>query len=532
MNFLQRAHKAKELEIQHTKKQLEQKNAMMLDSQLREDDDDASGGGDNYTTGSAPDSVASSLTDSTARSTEGTTVCTADGEQGCAQQQPLATCDGAVVSSSGDNKSGDTATRKEKNDDDNNGVEGGRKKRTMVLPPPLAPNRKKRPTKQDTTAAAASAKQNETSSSGGAETSSMSEDESGNSPGGKNIAFNSSKPCHGSSVSDMTNSNGSSSTAANGEAPSATAEGGSSSACGGSAGGSSISSTAAVVRGQGSKQNSSEGQHHHNRRHGRRSSTRGNADKQNEGSTSRDGANAGARKRKRGFDYDYREVFVKSNVPQLIATLSGRIVACKFEMQQCAGINVPSFAYIAHAMCTFYSRAIAGNEFFLKATGLGNGDAKRLTIFGIVQSNQLSNLYKMVARALAADERSQKSGRSNGSNGTTNIASGASSSNSKGGEEWQAITLKCIPFHQQGGKEGEPKTKAKTKDSDAPSCNPLYITVALMEDKNRDQRCFHCVLTDCPGINDEGKVGGVSPELFATLLSPKRSKENVVAASC
>jgi hypothetical protein len=36
------------------------------------------------------------------------------------------------------------------------------------------------------------------------------------------------------------------------------------------------------------------------------------------------------KKKKRGFDYDYREVFLKSSVPQLIATLSGRIVVCKY----------------------------------------------------------------------------------------------------------------------------------------------------------------------------------------------------------
>lgn len=37
----------------------------------------------------------------------------------------------------------------------------------------------------------------------------------------------------------------------------------------------------------------------------------------------------GKKLKRRGFHYDYREVFLKSNVPQFIATLSGRIVVCE-----------------------------------------------------------------------------------------------------------------------------------------------------------------------------------------------------------
>jgi hypothetical protein len=37
----------------------------------------------------------------------------------------------------------------------------------------------------------------------------------------------------------------------------------------------------------------------------------------------------GKKFKRRGFHYDYREVFLKSNVPQFIATLSGRIVVCE-----------------------------------------------------------------------------------------------------------------------------------------------------------------------------------------------------------
>ena len=37
----------------------------------------------------------------------------------------------------------------------------------------------------------------------------------------------------------------------------------------------------------------------------------------------------GKKFKRRGFHYDYREVFLKSNVPQFIAALSGRIVVCE-----------------------------------------------------------------------------------------------------------------------------------------------------------------------------------------------------------
>ena len=45
--------------------------------------------------------------------------------------------------------------------------------------------------------------------------------------------------------------------------------------------------------------------------------------------TKRSTGQLGKKKKRKSFQYDYREVFVKSTVPQLIATLSGRIVVCK-----------------------------------------------------------------------------------------------------------------------------------------------------------------------------------------------------------
>merc|ERR1719262_1517540 len=124
----------------------------------------------------------------------------------------------------------------------------------------------------------------------------------------------------------------------------------------------------------------------------------------------------GHKKKRRGFHYDYREVFLKSNVPQFIATLSGSIVVW--------------------------------NEFFLKATGLSERDAKQLTIFAIVQSTELSNLYKMVARAMESSMKSDSSGDGQASSMSGKLATAGSSSTKSTGdrEAWPATTLKCISF--------------------------------------------------------------------------------------
>jgi hypothetical protein len=176
--------------------------------------------------------------------------------------------------------------------------------------------------------------------------------------------------------------------------------------------------------------------------------------------------------------------------------------------------------------------SITGNDFFLRATGLSEREAKRLTIFSIVQPSELSDLYKMVARTLA-----EKSVTSTNATTFDTGAGDSSATNNTNEEGWQAITLKCIPFSSC--------TNTKTNNSIAPSTttslnnnntassvqypqqqeqqhHSLSITVALMEDMNRDQRCFHCILTDCPGT--DGKLGSVTPELFAKLFNPNGAK--------
>ena len=54
------------------------------------------------------------------------------------------------------------------------------------------------------------------------------------------------------------------------------------------------------------------------------------------------------KKKKRSFGYDFREVFLKSNVPQLIATLSGRIVVCKYTRKLCFVLSVQMYLFLTN----------------------------------------------------------------------------------------------------------------------------------------------------------------------------------------
>ena len=158
------------------------------------------------------------------------------------------------------------------------------------------------------------------------EMSSISEDENEDTLGGKNISFHKDS----STLSDMTDSNQSGTDGGSGG-------GGAHNSSKGGAGDistSSISSAAAVVLGVESSQNTEQVRR---RRHARSkhnlpskkelpSCTDTHAETKEMGAMN---TNTSHKKKRRGFHYDYKEVFLKSNVPQLIATLSGRIVVCK-----------------------------------------------------------------------------------------------------------------------------------------------------------------------------------------------------------
>mmetsp|Transcript_8632 Transcript_8632/g.19386 ORF Transcript_8632/g.19386 Transcript_8632/m.19386 type:complete len:962 (+) Transcript_8632:366-3251(+) len=442
MKFLERSHKAKEADIENTKKLIEKKQEEQQQQRQQPANDNADVDNDDPSEKSAT----SSLTDSTARST-----------------------DEMLEESSRSSTSSEGGSRKKK------------KRKKVTLSDDIQQQLSNKKSRKSSSSRGKKRKKNKQQREGdeaqqsSAETSSMSEEDSatGNeSPGGKRITFDKAS----SSLSDMTDSNRN--------------DGGSTS---------SISSTAAVARGLGSLQNSGQQCQSSRKRdlpvmkEESKNVVNNNTKKKETEvcTTETTTTTAPHKKKRRGFHYDYKEVFLKSNVPQLIATLSGRIVVW--------------------------------NEFFLRATGLTERDAKRLTIFSMVKPNHLSNLYKMVAQSCCSDKSissSSNAGSTTSCSAAAPLEDSASSPITKKSdgrddeEEWKAVTLKCISFPSHA-KSNNDTNITKKKQS------PLYITVTLMEDEQRDQRCFHCVLTDCPGTN--GKLGSVTPELFSMLFTPKES---------
>ena len=146
-----------------------------------------------------------------------------------------------------------------------------------------------------------------------------------------------------------------------------------------------------------------------------------------------------------GFGLDYKEVFKMSNVPQFVATTSGKIVAW--------------------------------NRCFLRALGIRRSEVERMTIFSLVRPEKLFKFFEIVSHALRdeADENAEqepptvagageKGAFEDKSTGETTTTSSATRNN------YSAMTLPCIDF--PGLK------KRKTKD---PSFDPgqLHLTVSL-----------------------------------------------------
>ena len=167
----------------------------------------------------------------------------------------------------------------------------------------------------------------------------------------------------------------------------------------------------------------------------------------------------------KSFRLDYEEVFLKSNVPQIIASTTGQIVAF--------------------------------NEIFLRATALRRSHVERLTVFSLVQTSMLSNLFELVASSLKDDDQQNLLHQGNGKTATPLT-------------DYSTMTLPCVPFQ-----------------ADTP---PLFMTITLMSDKDVKKRCFHCIFTDSePAV--KGAVGSVTPQLLATLFQPVSSSSNSRSSS-
>jgi hypothetical protein len=178
------------------------------------------------------------------------------------------------------------------------------------------------------------------------------------------------------------------------------------------------------------------------------------------------------------FKLDYEEVFVKSNVPQLIATTAGRIVAW--------------------------------NEIFLKASGLLSSDMDGLTIFSLVRQTELAKLFEIVAAALRSGTMGaagEQLDRDRADDENSDQVKARQSTN------YTAITLPCATFR--------PRISSSMKGGKGVLESLLYMTATLMKDADPKKRCFHCLFTDCPSSN--GTLGSVTPDLLATLFTHRIS---------
>jgi len=188
------------------------------------------------------------------------------------------------------------------------------------------------------------------------------------------------------------------------------------------------------------------------------------------------------------FQLDYEEVFLKSNVPQILAATNGRIV---------------SF-----------------NDFFLKASGLGKKEVERLTIFSLVQTSSLSSLFEIVAAALRSSTEMDESKKEAGKEEAAGEGTKEDERKPTPLGEYTAITLPCVDF-------GTAFRDFSTPARDSfPSSRELYMTVTLMSDTDIRKRCFHCAFSDCKGT--KGALGAVTPELLSALFNSSRT----LVASC
>jgi len=196
----------------------------------------------------------------------------------------------------------------------------------------------------------------------------------------------------------------------------------------------------------------------------------------------------------RSFKLDYEEVFDQSNIPQLIAGTSGKIVSW--------------------------------NQSFVNATGLAESHLERMTIFSLVQPNKLSNFFEIAARALRSnddeaeltdqesstnDKPPEASTAPNDTNGDENMSKEDPSTKRKW--NYAAMTLPCIEFPAMKERRGS-SNKWEYTDN-------MNVTMILITDPDPRKRCFHCTFTDCPGT--DGSLGIVTPDLLAALYSdPER----------
>jgi hypothetical protein len=139
------------------------------------------------------------------------------------------------------------------------------------------------------------------------------------------------------------------------------------------------------------------------------------------------------------FGLDYEEVFTMSNVPQLIATTSGKIVTW--------------------------------NKCFLKLTGIRRSEIERMTIFSLVKPEMLSNFFEIVAHALkpstSSDTKAETGSAETTSEGPKSNNEEESSATSTR-TNYAAMTLPCVNF---------PAMRKRRETDHSHPVTPLHVTV-------------------------------------------------------
>jgi len=176
------------------------------------------------------------------------------------------------------------------------------------------------------------------------------------------------------------------------------------------------------------------------------------------------------------FELNYQEVFLASNIPQLIATQTGRIAIC--------------------------------NDFFHSATGMSEQDMQRITIFSIVQADKLSTLFELVATSI------RQSKKPSSADGCITDTSAGPWSSSNDDAPYKTVTLPCIPF---------PKgMKSKAGEDEEEVLRPLFMAVTFIADDNPRNRCIHCILTEeAPGSGS--KIGPMTPTALKKMFTKNGS---------
>jgi PAS domain S-box-containing protein len=145
----------------------------------------------------------------------------------------------------------------------------------------------------------------------------------------------------------------------------------------------------------------------------------------------------------RSFELDYEEVFDKSNIPQLIAGTSGKIVSW--------------------------------NDCFIKATGLRKSEVDGMTIFSLVKPNKLSNFFQIVSQALKPPDDDTTMDTSSSDENVKEESSGSEAPSSEGMPEktcqaYSAMTLPCVDFPGM--------RKRRGKNAPSQHSDPLHVTVS------------------------------------------------------